>query len=98
MLRKALVAAAILAVCPFCAPKPPQATPDPKPAPTADVRPACATACANLQTIGCPLGGDRCPGVCAKASRLRQLPLACWSNARTKQEARDCEQGSLTCE
>lgn len=86
----AVVATALLG----CPPLPPE------PPPSDDFMVDAEAACANLRRLGCPEGqgsvaGVSCAVIVVRASALRSLPLACWTNAQTTVEAKAC--GSLRC-
>jgi hypothetical protein len=74
--------------------------PQPDTPPSDDLAADAEVACANLRRLGCPegsgaVGGQTCAVIVVRASSLRPLPLACWTEATTVTGAKAC--GSLRC-
>lgn len=81
---------------------PPRDEQNPPPTPSSEITDSCLRACENLRSadVNCPegfgaVGGEPCAVTCVVASRLRPLPLSCWTNAKTAVDARAC--GALRC-
>jgi hypothetical protein len=60
----------------------------------------CGQACKRISELSCPEGkpnaaGWSCYRVCVKATRLRRLPVACWTAAPDVSALRAC--GALRC-
>jgi hypothetical protein len=87
---KFLLLAALLGISCVVTPPPP-----PPPVPPGD--PTCGTACARLQALSCPEGGNTpagasCLNVCWDTENNGlKLPLACLTNAASCDAAESCQ-------
>jgi hypothetical protein len=60
----------------------------------------CGQSCKRIEALGCPEGkpnavGWSCYRVCVTATRLRRLPVACWTSAPNVDALRAC--GGIRC-